>query len=367
MKAISSRLVFVDALKALASQLIVLHHLAFYGPMSDYASPLAPDFFSWNSQYARMAVQAFLVIGGFLAAQSIAPDGLLVGKSIPALIWRRYLKLAPPYICALLIAVSLTALAQGLMDHESIPEIPTLGQFIAHIFLLQHVLGFDGLSAGVWYIAIDFQLYTLLLLLLWLSRRAAPNHSVLAGRLLIITLLLASLFYFNRSDIWDNWAIYFFGAYGLGALVSWNIQRKQAPLWLALVIALALLALIIDFRSRIAVALSVAITLGISRYTGFIESWPKSRFIAWLGQISYSVFLVHFPICLVINGLFESYAPHTPGIQLFGVFLAWILSTCGGALFYYQVECRAQRLFQRKKPANALASATPCAGNTHDK
>jgi EAL domain-containing protein (putative c-di-GMP-specific phosphodiesterase class I) len=30
-------LAFIDALKALACQLIVLHHLAFYGPMSDHA------------------------------------------------------------------------------------------------------------------------------------------------------------------------------------------------------------------------------------------------------------------------------------------------------------------------------------------
>ena len=37
------RLPFIDALKALASQLIVLHHLAFYGPMSDYARSLAPE------------------------------------------------------------------------------------------------------------------------------------------------------------------------------------------------------------------------------------------------------------------------------------------------------------------------------------
>jgi hypothetical protein len=68
----TSRLAFVDALKALACQLIVLHHLAFYGPMSDHAYSLAPALISWLSQDARMAVQAFLVIGGFLAVRAIA-------------------------------------------------------------------------------------------------------------------------------------------------------------------------------------------------------------------------------------------------------------------------------------------------------
>jgi hypothetical protein len=37
---------FIDTLKALACQLIVLHHLAFYGPMSDHAYSLAPDLIS---------------------------------------------------------------------------------------------------------------------------------------------------------------------------------------------------------------------------------------------------------------------------------------------------------------------------------
>ena len=351
MSTATSRLAFIDATKAIASQLIVLHHLAFYGPMSNYAQSLSPELFSWLSQYARIAVQAFLVIAGFLAVQSLAPGGTPVHKSVPALLWRRYLKLAPPYIGALLIAIAFSALARSLMSHESISEAPTLAQFIAHVFLLQSVLGFDGLSAGVWYIAIDFQLYALLLLALWLANRAMPQKFLTAARTLLIALVLASLFYFNRDDSWDNWAVYFFGAYGLGALVSWGTNRKQLSAWLGLVFVLAAIALFIDFRSRIGVALFVAITLGIGRYTGFIESWPKSKFLGWLGKVSYAVFLVHFPICMVINGLFDQYAPHTPAIQFFGIIIAWLSSTAGGALFYYQVECRAQRLLAPKRRA----------------
>ena len=60
----TSRLPFIDALKAVAVQLIVLHHLAFYGPMSDHAYALIPDLISWLSQHARAVVQVFLVIGG---------------------------------------------------------------------------------------------------------------------------------------------------------------------------------------------------------------------------------------------------------------------------------------------------------------
>ena len=79
-----SRFPLIDAVKAIASQLIVLHHLAFYGPMSDYAQEISPELISWLSQHARIAVQAFLVMGGFLAAQALAKEGRLVDKPIVA-------------------------------------------------------------------------------------------------------------------------------------------------------------------------------------------------------------------------------------------------------------------------------------------
>jgi len=350
-----SRLALIDALKALASQLIVLHHLAFYGPMSDYAQELCPGLMSWLYDYARIAVQAFLVMGGFLAAKTLTKNGQLVEKPVVALIWRRYLKLVLPYLGALLLGILGAALARSLMTHEATPELPTLPQFVAHVLLLQSVLGFDGLSAGVWYVAIDFQLYTLLLITLWLAHRLLPKYPN-AGRWLFALLAIASLFYFNRDDDWDNWALYFAGAYGLGAIVQWTVRRGTAPVWLATVVALVALALSLDFRLRIAVALAVAIVLGLARYTGFIESWPKSKFIAWLGQISYSVFLVHYPIELVTNALFERFVPHTPTLQLTGMMVAWAMSIAGGALFFKQVECRAQRWLSGKP---RTASATP--------
>lgn len=94
--------------------------------------------------------------------------------------------------------------------------------------------------------------------------------------------MLASLFYFNRDDALDNWAIYFFGVIGLGATVYWNVQRGKAPAWLGLDRALAVAALVIDYRLRIAVALCVALALS-ARASALIESWPRSKFIAWLG------------------------------------------------------------------------------------
>ena len=55
---------------AVGSHLIVWHHLAFYGPISDAAYTISPAVFDWLVDYARMAVQVFFVLGGFVTVRS---------------------------------------------------------------------------------------------------------------------------------------------------------------------------------------------------------------------------------------------------------------------------------------------------------
>eukprot|EP01034_Spumella_vulgaris_P039100 gene39100-48291_t len=161
----------INLLKAVAAQLIVLHHLAFYGPMADHARALMPEVIGWLDEHARIAVQVFLVVGGFLAAKSLSPSGR-PGIATPLhTAWRRYAKLAPPFLAATLLAAGANALASAWMTHDSISAPASFGQLSAHALLLHSVLGYESLAAGAWYVAIDFQLYAGLVLLLWLSGR----------------------------------------------------------------------------------------------------------------------------------------------------------------------------------------------------
>ncbi len=340
-----SRLPFIDALKVVAFQLIVLHHLAFYGPMSDQAYVLAPTLISWLSRDARMAVQAFLVIGGFLAARSLAPGGTLLATQPLLLLQKRYLKLVIPYLAAVLIAVACAAIARALMTHDSVPGWPTLSQIVAHALLLQSILGYEGLSAGVWYVAIDFQLFALLVGLLWLARGLGRGGATvpLVGALLVVLLALASLYYFNRDGAWDAWGVYFFAAYALGTGTYWATRQKQVLAWLLPMLVLVIIGLLLDYRPRIALALLVALLLALASRCGFLDRWPQSRLIAYLGQISYAVFLIHFPICLLVSGVFARFAARDPWVNLAGMFIAWLASLAGGALFYRLVEQPAQR------------------------
>ncbi|WP_454766371.1 acyltransferase family protein [Cupriavidus campinensis] len=332
-----SRLACVDALKAVSSQLIVLHHLAFYGPMSDAAQSLAPGLIGWLADYARIAVQVFLVISGFLAARSLAPGGYLTAASPLAIIWRRYQKLVVPYAAAILVAIAGAAIARAWMTHDSIPAAPHVTQFLAHVLLLHNILDVDALSAGVWYIAIDLQLFALLVVALW-AARAMPRKILPWGVLAVAGLAVASLFWFNLDASWDVWAIYFFGAYGMGVLAYWASNPERSPMALITLATVGTAALVVDFRLRIAVALVTALLLAVARRGEWLEHRPGGRLSAYFGKISYSVFLVHFPVCLVVNAAVSQLAPGQPLLNGLGMVAAWMASNVAGAMFHRYVE-----------------------------
>jgi len=332
----AARLPLIDALKAIAAQLIVLHHLALYGPMADAAREIWPAAIDWLSQHARIAVQVFLVVGGFLAARSLAPEGRLAVPRPLAAAWRRYLKLAVPYVAALVLAIGGAALARQGMAHASIPDAPTLDQFLAHVLLLHDILGYDALSAGVWYVAIDFQLYLLLLALLWIARAVGGKTGL--GPLMVACVGAASLFHFNRDAAGDIWATYFFGAYALGALAHWIPGRRHSRRWAWAAGTISVAALLVDFRVRIATTLLTALVLGLGRHTGLLATWPQSSVLSFLGRISYSVFLVHFPVCLLANALFNQVAPGNPLLNFIGMLGTWVVCVAIGAAFHRCVE-----------------------------
>jgi len=338
MKNNMSRLASIDLLKAISAQLIVLHHLSFYGPMSDIAYELAPRLIDWLFGQARLAVQVFLVAGGFLAARSLASRASPAIGRPHRLIGRRYTRLAIPLWAAIALAVACAACARSIYPQASDPAAPEMLQFLAHLALLQDVLGFDALSAGVWFVAIDFQLYALMVGLLWFSGIMGADAHRLLSVVLVSGLALASLLYFNRIPAWDIWAVYFFGAYAMGALAFWASEGRHPAAWLAPMAAVAIAALLLDFRSRIVVALFTAVLLGLTFRS--MQQLPSrlAQPLAFLGDISYSVFLVHYPVCLVVNAVFGRAFPAEPVANALGMLLAWCLSLLAGALFHRYVE-----------------------------
>ena len=327
----------IDLLKIVAAQCIVLHHFALYGPLSDATAQAAPDLAAWFYDYARMAVQVFLVVAGYLAARTLGQGGLRQG--LLRTLWLRYERLVLPFVAALLITTLCSALARPHLDGDLVPASPQLGQWLAHAGLLHSVLGVDSLSAGVWYVAIDFQLYALLALLLWVSH----GNRLVAGAL-VAAIAVASLTWFNLDADYDAWALYFFGAYGLGALAWWaGLRARHSGYALALYLATVsagLGALVLEFRERIALAMGVSTVLASF---GSTQLHLPHRLDAWVRRLSnssYALFLVHFSVLLLANALWAVLDVADADWALPFTAVAWALSLLASYAFHTQVELR---------------------------
>lgn len=360
--------------------LIVLHHLAFYGPMSDVLHRHVPWLTAWFYDYGRMAVQVFLVVAGFLAAASLAPDGTARFTQPGRLILRRYLRLVPPYLVAVAASVLIAALVRPWFDHSSVPAAPTLMQIVAHALLLQDLMGYDALSAGVWYVAIDLQLFALAVLILASARglqRSQPASGAWLAVIVVALLGTASLLVFNRHRELDATALYFFGSYALGMLAFWvsNIpagEKSQvesgqpfvrfASKWrlagATLIALLGCVALLIEFRSRIAVASLVALGLialataaitsaarqSLSLRREFLRAVLRLSGLVRIGQMAYSIFLIHFSVCLLVNAVVTYFWPADFLPNALGLVTALGLSLLAGAVLYRSVESRATQV-----------------------
>lgn len=332
----SHRLTHIDATKAVASHLIVLHHFTAYGPLADALDLAAPRSTDWLFEYARMAVQVFLVIGGYFAASALASHGMMQGKHPGRKIVQRYVRLMPPLAAALVLTMVCSALARPWLAADFIPQAPTWGQLLAHLTLSFDVLGIEPLSIGIWYVAMDFQLFALMALLLWLAKARAQAVVAVA--------MLASLFVFNTASGNDHWAPYFLGAYAMGAFAWWTGHSSQARRrlgWLALAGATALMW---DFRWRIAIALGLALWLGFARSALRLHATPTvlhptaAKLVRWAGRSSYALFLTHFCVLMLANVVWAVAGWTSAAAALVLTSAAWLACAALALVFERWVE-----------------------------
>ena len=345
----------IDVLKVLAAQIIVLHHCVSYGPLALAASLQLPNVSSVLFDYGRYAVQVFLVVAGYLAAQS-ADKVMGIGHAhsngfrtrlVLQLAMRRYLRLVGPYVVALLITIVCAALARQWSADEYIGQTETIAQVLAHLFLLQGVLGYESISAGVWYVAIDWQLFTALAVVYAVFQRQFVRIGIIS------ILIVASLLYFNRHASFEDSFIYFIGAYGLGILAYWasSLNAIQKSVNHAsvkkILIAIAIILIVSALHSvwlRNYLALSIAFLLLYAGNKPYLQpqSWLASA-MQWASARAYCAFLIHFAFILLVNTALIALSVQSPAVAVAAIGLVSVLSWIAASYLYRWVELPVSR------------------------
>jgi peptidoglycan/LPS O-acetylase OafA/YrhL len=355
----SGRSFLIDAFKAAGCLLIVLHHLAFYGPMSDVVATAWPGTVNWLYDHGRLAVQFFLVCAGFLTAGSLARCESLTLSEALKLAWQRYLRLAIPLLAALSFTVLVSEWVRPGFAACQLVGTARLGPGTGAHCANAACAGLEALSAGIWYVAIDLQLYAMALLSLLALKawpRALTANPGLVGAaarrwVMWLVLVCASLWWWNLDTDLDDWGVYFWGSYGLG-LLAWEARwftgsvasEGQFRSWIVggLMVLVGGVAWWLEPRARIALAWGLAALLMAAP-----EAWLWGQAVGaarwrpaleWLSGVSYSVFLIHFGVSLAVSAAVTAYWPDALWANVLGMLLAILLSLLCGDWLHRLVE-----------------------------
>ena len=219
---------------------------------------------------------------------------------------------------------------------------------------MQDILGYESLTAGVWFLCIDFQMAVVYVAIVALGRtivrglaRRGYHVTIDPGLVLGGALATASIWFFNLDESWDVWAVYFFGHFFMGVMVYYGLQSPRYRRWFALYALMLATALAFSWRGHLAISLVTGLALFFAGKYGLMERWPASRAICYQGRTSYSLFLLHFPVMVVVCALWARFELDGSGSVAAALILAYVASVLLAAGFHHAIEMPAARLARR--------------------
>jgi peptidoglycan/LPS O-acetylase OafA/YrhL len=312
-----------------------------------------------------LAVDMFFMLSGFVLTHVYHRKFLEdVSGNYRGFVVARIARIYPLHVLVLILFVATAVAANwsGDLSIRSLEKIPLQGSesvaaLFANIFLVQ------GLNAGKlswnypsWSISVEFMAYLLfpfVLPLIWRARASAK------WALAILLAGLLGLFAYIAQDNFDQWdgpiaLLRCFPEFLIGTLLYCAFRsappgigiERDGTVFGILLITLALLHF--GAPDLLVTLLFALLILAAVRNVGRFAEWANIRALVWLGDISYSIYLIHsFIQCLAMNLLarfgIHKLADLSPYKSL--MFMAPMLVLCAVAahLSYFCFEVRSRR------------------------
>jgi peptidoglycan/LPS O-acetylase OafA/YrhL len=233
---------------------------------------------------------------------------------------RRALRILPPYYLALgfslLMIATLVGVKTGTRWDASIPVTPS--DIIFHVLLLQDWIGSTGnkIDPPLWSVGVEWKIYFLFPMLLWCARRWGFARTVSVS--VIISYLIWFLLWWRNLLNPTPWGSspYYVGLFAMGMLVakigedSYGMQLARSRYYRVLLIIASLFVVATVLRQAVpqemplqmtslfvgALSAMILLTLRIGLMPKWCARTLSSRWLAGLGAIAYSVYLIHAPI-----------------------------------------------------------------------
>jgi len=385
----TSRLVSIDALRAVAAVAVVLNHV----PQRRGSFGAFGNVLFLPLVMGSLGVPLFLAISGFCihmaARRAVHP---VTGHTDWAAFWkRRIVRLYPPYVAAIVLSMAIYYGTGGA--HYFIPmnriENPVT-DVLVHLSMVHNLTQSYVVSlanGAFWSLGLEEQLYALYALYILLRRRVSAMHVAalalaiaLVWRFCVVVPFVMD--HWGPLGSWRTWPFSWWFAWIAGALVAEAYEgTTRLPRWctsLPLAAALAgagafLYPTVIEYpplasfyhsseqrttlfwylQQLSELLFAVAFTIGMYRAV----MWERrAKVIPWLvsaasklGTISYSLYLVHLPLVAYLG--FVLFPGDGLGWMLLRCALAVPLSILLAWIFFMAVE----RHFLNRRPKRAEA------------
>jgi peptidoglycan/LPS O-acetylase OafA/YrhL len=396
------RMAWLDALRAVAALLVVYAHL------SHYLLRGARDVSAEWLHAGTAGVMLFFLVSGYIIPASLERHGDLRAFWIS-----RLARLFPLYAVVAVLVVAVLPLDPYLSAHPATAAV-------AHATMLTHLLGVPLVTPVFWTLTFEMAFYLIVSALFALGRHrasgpiavtlaaagvlTAPLHPgrpvtpvlsilVLVGGLAAITsgrrpfvlcgalllLAFAGLLLLggqDRAHVWDGLLIpaVMFAGTTIYRAERGQVRRRQAAA-VAVVVAAAMLtnwfaelvalhALTPRYVTR--AVLTLLVFAGTFAVGMAVRHRRVPRWLAWIGLVSYSIYLVHVPLIQLLDPALSALGTRLHGpaeLLAVAVFLALLFGL--SALSHRYIEEPAQRLGRywgrrgREEPTPAPAVYSP--------
>lgn len=333
----------LTGLRALAALWVVCWHASTYLPTLPF--PITRGWFG---------VDVFFVLSGFVISyvywNDFAEQG---GGRYGHFLGLRIARLWPAHVCVMLAVLALTVASALLRPGADIDWNRLLAEVPLHLLLAHNwgVFADTKLNFPSWSVSAEFFAYLLFPLYVALFDRlrgvAALLISMVAAALscwLALAVLLDVPL--NTSGRIGQIRVVCEFAIGVAAFRLWRLPEVQRLPWTAITLVAfgafsALILLDVSGLDFVLVLLVAPIVMGLARHQGSLVRGLSVRPMVYLGEISYSVYLVHalaiqtVDWCLRRAGMVPQPAP-----EIGWAFMAAsiVLSLAGGALLFHVVE-----------------------------
>jgi peptidoglycan/LPS O-acetylase OafA/YrhL len=267
------RLPLVEYLRGLASLSVAWFHLTNQYEM---------DWVRMSGALGYLGVAVFFVISGFIIPLSLASSGEQYSIILfPRFFSRRVIRLEPPYIASVLLAILLWNLSMLVPGFKGQPPSNDIGQFLAHVGYFVPLTKYGWIQPVYWTLAYEFIFYIAMGLLFPLVMGTNTN-----GRWYLLAGALGALVFSGLLPVYTMLFV-------MGIALYRAAGKEQVRSKAEFAITLAASAISIA-QTNPDIAITGA-TTAVAILAWKDRALPSllSRILLGLGAISYSLYLTH--------------------------------------------------------------------------